>query len=237
MEVDFGLLMEGPWDQRRYGGGESRRLGFSFARSGFPLLRSPAKASWCRRVTRRDSSSILDLPVPCGGVTVGGRTRRAAKRGSASIFEIDARHRSWTTDLSSEEEVLAVDAWRRSAYRIRIQHVTGPKLWSLLSLKLRTGVLVSLTDIKARLSFRTVSFGSWLRVGVVLAGGKEFLVEMRLLGKVLLVHELKSHNMETNRLELCRRWLNLLSPTVSLPSSHFNVIVFDPPFSTELFRF
>ena len=64
---------------------------------------------------------------------------------------------------------------------------------------------MSLTDIKARLSFRTVSFGSWLRVGVVLAGGKEFLVEMRLLGKVLLVHELKSHNMETNRLELCRR--------------------------------
>ena len=87
-----------------------------------------------------------------------------------------------------------------------------------------------LTDIKARLSFRTVSFGSWLRVGVVLAGGKEFLVEMRLLDEVMLVHELKSHNMETNRLELCRSRLNLLSPTVSLPSSHFKVILFRPAF-------
>ncbi|CAF2120526.1 unnamed protein product [Brassica rapa] len=89
MEVDFGLLMEGP----------------------------------------RDSSSILDLPVPCGGVTVGGRTRRAAKRGSASIFEIDARHRSWTTDLSSEEEV------RSEASKPEVMNLTknapkGEKCWS-----------------------------------------------------------------------------------------------------------
>ncbi|KAF3515481.1 hypothetical protein DY000_02061552 [Brassica cretica] len=53
---------------------------------------------------------------------------------------------------------------------------------------------------------------------------------MRLLDEVMLVHELKSHNMETNRLELCRSRLNLLSPTVSLPSSHFNVILFRPAF-------
>ncbi|CAG7898153.1 unnamed protein product, partial [Brassica rapa] len=61
--------------------------------------------------------------------TVGGRTRRAAKRGSASIFEIDARHRSWTTDLSSEEEV------RSEASKPEVMNLTknapkGEKCWS-----------------------------------------------------------------------------------------------------------
>ncbi|KAL0696740.1 hypothetical protein Bca4012_063920 [Brassica carinata] len=73
----------------------------------------------------------------------------------------------------------------------------GAVVRALHSLKLRFGYLVTLVDVKTRLSLQTVLFGSWLRVGMVLAERTELWSEC-VFGDVLLVHELKSHSKEIN---------------------------------------
>ncbi|WZZ26489.1 hypothetical protein YC2023_009890 [Brassica napus] len=94
----------------------------------------------------------MDLPVPGGGVSIGGRMRLVL---------------ILTTEIPPVKRSL-------------------PEMCGREVLP----VLVPLADVKARLSFRTVSFGSWLRVGM------EFRLECA-FGEVLLVQELKSHPTES----------------------------------------
>lgn len=141
-----------------------------------------------------------------------------------------------TMDLSSGEEVLAGDARWRSAPMATVQLVTGPifDLYSLSSCDVESSF--RLVDVKARFSFRTVTFGFRLKVGMVWLKGW-ICGRSAPLGELLLVHVLKSHYMEANSSEALLVLTAVQNPTTQFHPSASRSYLYDQPVSTELFRF